>query len=120
MLVGGIATGYAFFPYAREPMVSTNSDRLSPFLAATRQAVLDGAGSTDAALRRDLAAGRPPADLAVLVQKIRDRAYTVTDEDVDRLREQYSEDQLFELIVAAALGAAGERASAALDAVARA
>ena len=93
------------------------ADQLHGLLVATREAVLDGEGATDKSLRRQVASGAPPTELAGLVQKIRDRAYTVTDEDVDRLRARYSEDQLFELIVAAALGAAGERVNAALDAV---
>ena len=101
-------------------MVASTSDRLSQLLAATRDAVLDGAASTDATVRRQVASGQPPSELAALVQKIRDRAYTVTDSDVDRLRGRYSEDQLFEVIVAAAVGAAGERLNAALDAVGRA
>jgi alkylhydroperoxidase family enzyme len=101
-------------------MVASTSDRLSQLLTATRDAVLDGAGSTDATVRRQVASGQPPAELAALVQKIRDRAYTVTDSDVDRLRARYSEDQLFEVIVAAAVGAAEERLNAALDAVRRA
>jgi alkylhydroperoxidase family enzyme len=101
-------------------MGTSTSDRLSELLAATRDAVVDGAGSTDATVRRQVASGQPPSDLAVLVQKIRSRAYTVTDGDVDRLRGRYSEDQLFEVIVAAAVGAAGERLNAALDAVGRA
>lgn len=100
--------------------MTSTSDQLAELLAATRRSVLDGAGSTDASLRREVAAGAPPAELAELVRKIRERAYTVTDEDVDRLRARYNEDQLFELIVAAALGAAGERVNAALDAVERA
>ena len=44
-----------------------------------------------------------------LVRKIRSRAYTVTDEDLDALRERYTEDQLFEIIVAAAFGAANKQ-----------
>jgi alkylhydroperoxidase family enzyme len=101
-------------------MDPSTSDQLSELLAATRRAVLDGPGFTDASVRRQAAAGNPPSELAPLVKKIRERAYTVTDEDVDRLRARYSEDELFELIVAAAVGAAGERASAALNAVERA
>ena len=93
---------------------------LSQLLAATRTAVLDGEGSVDTTVRHQVASGRPPSELAELVRKIRARAYTVTDDDVDRLRARYSEDQLFELIVAAAVGAAGERVHAALDAVERA
>ena len=44
-----------------------------------------------------------------LVQKIRSRAYTVTDQDLDAVRGHYTEDQLFEIIVASAFGAASER-----------
>ena len=85
--------------------------------AATRRAVVDGPGSTDTTIRRQVASGQPPPELAVLVQKIRDHAYRVTDADVDALRGRYSEDQLFELIVAAALGAAEDRLKAAMAAL---
>ena len=51
------------------------------------------------------------------MQKIRDRPYAVTDADVDALRTRYSEDQLFELMIAAAVGAARHRLEAALAAV---
>src|ERR1700704_6699102 len=85
--------------------------------AATRAAVIDGRGSTDAAVRRQVASGQPPPELAALVQKIRDHAYRVTDADVDALRARYTEDQLFEVIVAAAVGAAEDRLKAALAAV---
>ena len=85
--------------------------------AATRAAAIDAQGSTDNAVRRQVASGAPPPELAVLVQKIRDHAYRVTDADVDALRARYSEDQLFEVIVAAALGAAEDRLKAALAAV---
>lgn len=47
------------------------------------------------------------------MEKIRSRAYTVTDQDVDALRARYTEDQLFEIIVSAAFGAASERLAAA-------
>ena len=90
---------------------------LSQMQAATRDAVIDGHGSTDLALRRQVASGQPPSAVAVLVDKIRDHAYRVTDADMDVLRSRYSEDQLFELIVAAALGAAEDRLKAALAAV---
>ena len=90
---------------------------LSHLQAATRQAVVDGPGSTDSALRCQVASGQPPSELAILVQKIRDHAYKVTDDDVDALRAHYSEDQLFELMVAAAVGAAEYRLKAALAAL---
>ena len=65
-------------------------------------------------VRRQVALGQAPAELAALVQKIRDHAYRVTDADIDALRARYTEDQLFELIVAAALGAAEHRLQRAL------
>ena len=85
--------------------------------AATRDAVVDGPGSTDSALRRQVASGQPPSQLAALVQKIFDHAYRVTDDDVDALRSCYSEEQLFELMVAAAVGASEHRLEAALAAL---
>jgi alkylhydroperoxidase family enzyme len=90
---------------------------LSRLQAATRDAVVDGPGTTDAALRRQVAAGQPPVELAALVQKIFDHAYRVTDDDVNALRAHYSEEQLFELMVAAAVGASERRLQAALAAL---
>jgi alkylhydroperoxidase family enzyme len=55
--------------------------------------------------------------LTALVEKIRSRAYTVTDRDLDALRGDYTDDQLFEIIVAAAFGAAQERLAAAYRAL---
>ena len=98
-------------------MVTKGVERLRDLQRATCESVVNGPGSTDAAVRRKVAMGQPPVDLAVLVQKVRDHAYRVTDRDVDALRAHYSEDQLFELIVAAAIGAARDRLDAALAAV---
>jgi alkylhydroperoxidase family enzyme len=89
-------------------------DRFAALRKATASALLGSSGgATSSELRLAIAAGRPPLDLATLVQKIRSRAYTVTDEDIDALRSRYSEDQLFEIIVAAAFGAADARLAAA-------
>ena len=92
-------------------------DRFADLRKATEAAVLDGVGETPSELRRAVATGAAPPNLASLVQKIRSRANTVTDADIDVLRAQYSDDQLFELIVAASLGAASERFTAALRAL---
>lgn len=83
-------------------------------LRATKSASLDGPGKTEAALRQAVARGEGPAELAALVEKIHRWAYRVTDEDLAALRAKYDEDQLFELIVAASIGAADARSSAAL------
>ena len=88
-------------------------DRFAQLRTATASALLNGPGATPAEIRQAIAAGDPPPELTPLVQKIRSRAYTVTDEDVAALRGRYTEDQLFEVIVAAAFGAAQERLAAA-------
>ena len=92
-------------------------DRFAPLRNATEAAVLDGGGETPSELRRAVAKGEAPPNLAALVEKIRSRAHSVTGADVDGLRAHYSDDQLFELIVAAAFGAASERLAAALHAL---
>jgi alkylhydroperoxidase family enzyme len=93
------------------------SDRFAPFRNATASALLDGPGAMSAELRQAIASGNPPQELAPLVQKVRSRPYAVTDQDVDALRNRYSEDQLFEIIVAAAFGAAQARITAAHQAL---
>ena len=88
-------------------------DRFAPLRNTTASALLLGPGSTPAELRQQIAEGSAPQELLTLVQKIRSRAYTVTDQDLDALRAHYTEEQLFEIIVAAAFGAAQERLAAA-------
>ena len=51
------------------------------------------------------------------LDKVRHRAYRVTDDDVDALRERYSEDEIFEATVSVAVAAGLERLDAALDAL---
>ena len=88
-------------------------DRFASFRSATAAALLQGSGATPSDLRQAIASGSAPPELMTLVQKIRSRAYTVTDEDLDALRDRYTEDQLFEIIVAAAFGAANDQLAAA-------
>jgi alkylhydroperoxidase family enzyme len=93
-------------------------------------AVLGTPGDTDPELRAAVEryaavlGGRPgdapelPDDLRAYVEKVARHAYKVTDADVDGLRGAgYSEDAIFELTLAAALGAAQARLSAGLDAM---
>jgi alkylhydroperoxidase family enzyme len=87
---------------------------LAALQRATHDAVLDGPGRVDRSLRAQIASGQPPADLAELVAKIRNHAYRVTDADIDTLRAHYDEDELFELMVSAAVGAAEHRLARAL------
>lgn len=82
------------------------------------QSVLQGAGESDPAIRRAAAEGSGlPADLQALVDKIHRHAYRVTDEDMARLRARYDDDQMFEIVVSAALGASWKRLLAGLEAL---
>jgi hypothetical protein len=75
--------------------------------------VLAGPGRLDArwrqaAARRDV--GALPADLAGYVALVHDHAYRIVDGDIEALRAAgYDEDQVFELTVAAAVGAGLDR-----------
>ncbi len=82
------------------------------------QSVLYGPGESNAAIRR-AAAERAgvPGDLQALVDKIHDHAYRVTDDDIAGLQAKYGEDQLFEIVVSAALGASRQRLLAGLNAL---
>lgn len=84
---------------------------------ATAAAVLDGPGTTPAALRQAVARGEAPEDLRALVDKIRRHAYQVTDEDLAALGDRYTEDQIFEIVIAASFGAAEHRLRAGLRAL---
>jgi alkylhydroperoxidase family enzyme len=58
-----------------------------------------------------------PADLQSLIDKIHRHAYKVTDEDIARLQPKYGDDQMFEIVVSAALGASRNRLLAGLEAL---
>ena len=80
--------------------------------------VLQGAGESDPAMRSAAAEGSGvAADLQPLVDKIHRHAYRVTDEDVSRLQATYGDDQMFEVVVSAALGASWQRLRAGLEAL---
>jgi alkylhydroperoxidase family enzyme len=93
------------------------TNRFHSLLEATEAAVLRGPGTTTADLRQALAGGDAPDELRALADKIRRHAYRVTDEDLDALRPRYSEDQLFEVVIATVLGAATDRLRAGLRAL---
>ena len=83
--------------------------------------VIEGPGESEIAVRRAAAEDvGVPAELATLVDKIHRHAYKVTDEDLSRLRLTYSDDQLFEIVVSAALGASRIRLAAGLAALEKA
>ncbi len=107
-------------------------NRHRAWIERLRQSVLTGRGTTAAALRQVVEeraasaggrqggpAGSIPADLMELVDKVIHHAWRITDEDVQRLkRAGYSEDAIFELTIAAALGAGMGRLERGLAALA--
>jgi alkylhydroperoxidase family enzyme len=82
--------------------------------------LLDRPGTLDPEIRRAAAEGEPvPKPLDGYVDTVRRHAYRVTDQDILDLKAAgYSEDQIFEVTVAAAFGAAKARLMAGLDALA--
>ncbi len=70
-------------------------------------------------LRDNVAAAPPaPADMAPYLDKVRSRAYTVTDDDVEALRNAgFTEDEIFEQTVATAIGEGLRRLDAALEVI---
>jgi hypothetical protein len=89
--------------------------------------LLGAPGKTDTSLRQavfdrvHIGAGEVPEDLKALVEKIADRPWSVSDEDLTHLREAgYSEDHIYELVLAAAAGAGVRRFEAGLRAIERA
>jgi hypothetical protein len=92
-------------------------DRHAEAMADVRHAILATPGETDPALRRRIAAGEPAEPY---LEKVRRHAYRVAEGDIEAMREAgYSEDEIFELTLAAALGAADTRLAAGLAALER-
>ncbi|WP_235022943.1 carboxymuconolactone decarboxylase family protein [Amycolatopsis alkalitolerans] len=73
-----------------------------------RRSVLDAPATTDPALRAAAVAGDPlPGPWQSYATTVREASYRTTDDDMDRLTVAgYSEDQIFEVTVAATVGAA--------------
>lgn len=84
--------------------------------------VLDGKGTAAPELRRAAFDNAGLSELVrTLVDKVANQAYRVTDEDVTAVRAAgLSEDQIFEIVVCAAVGQAGRQYASALAALASA
>jgi alkylhydroperoxidase family enzyme len=93
-------------------------DRHRAHFDALIKDVLEQPGTAEPALRRAASQNRAaelPPELVAYVDKVERHAYKVTDEEVAALKASgYSEDQLFEITVAAAVGAALRRLEAGL------
>lgn len=96
---------------SRRYVAADRPERLRDEAARLVEAILDGVGATSVEARRAAFAGHAE-DAAVehYVDVVRRHAYRMTDGDVERVRDAGLEDDaIFELTVAAALGAGGER-----------
>jgi hypothetical protein len=98
--------------------------RHSEAVERVAEAILSTPGDAELELRRAVeafAAGRSteiPGNLRPYVDKVARHAFKITDADVDALRAAgYSEDAIFELTLAAALGAARARLDAGVRAM---
>ena len=82
--------------------------RHADLVTALTQAVFESAAETEPALRRGVGAGSSVADpWGPYAEKVRDHSYRITDADVAALKAAgRSEEEIFEITVAAATGAA--------------
>lgn len=80
--------------------------------------VLDSPGESLTEIRHAAADGTGlPSTLQPLVDKIHRHAYKVTDDDMSRAQAKHGDDQMFEIVVSAALGASRQRLLAGLEAL---
>lgn len=106
------------------PRRGVAADRLEVLRAKAARLVdvtLEAEGATSAEARHAAFAGRADDPvLAHYVDVVRKHAYRITDEDVERLRDAgLDDDAIFEMTVAAALGAGAERLRAGLSLLGR-
>lgn len=88
-------------------------------LAALRRSVLETPGATEPAVREAAFLGEQlPEPIESYVSKTHNDSHRITDSDVaGLLASGYSEDAVFEITLAAAIGAATRRLDAGLDAL---
>ncbi len=95
---------------------SDDSSQADPYADAWERvadAVLESEGTLPASVRREIARGEDPAELAALLAKVRAHAYRIVDGDVDGL----DPDTVFEAVLVAALAEGDARRRAALEAI---
>jgi alkylhydroperoxidase family enzyme len=95
-------------------------NRYSEHVREMERRILHAPGALDPAIRRAAMEGRPLEDLLAhaYAEKVRLHAYEVTDGNIEDLKAAgWSEDQIFELTVAASFGAGKRRLDAGLAAL---
>jgi hypothetical protein len=93
--------------------------RHADLVADLRRAVFQSPGQTDPGLRRSAGRGEPlPEPWRAYAETVRDHSYRVTDEDIAALKAAgRTEEEIFEISVAVATGAALQRLDAGLRAL---
>jgi hypothetical protein len=99
-------------------------DRHAATVNALRRAVFESRGSTEPAVRdaagsgASISGGQLPEPLGSYAAKVRDQSYRITDTDFAGLTTAgQSDDAIFEITIAAAVGAALQRLDAGMRAV---
>jgi hypothetical protein len=90
-----------------------SADRHADAWRRVEDAVLSSPGALEPEVRRAIANGEDPPELAPFLDKVRRHAYRIVDSDVDGL----DVDVVVEAVLAAALGEADRRRLAALEAI---
>jgi hypothetical protein len=95
------------------------ADRREELWKATRDASLAGSGAVAVGARQAIAGGgAAPPGFEGFVANVREHAYRVTDEELLAMKAAgKADDEIFEVAVSAALGAAEKRLRAALAAI---
>ena len=95
------------------------TDKYSQLVADLRAAVLEGPGRVNAVLRQSAATGKGLSEPWLsYTLKVRDEASGITDADIESLKAAgHTEDEIFEMTIAAAVGASLHTLEAGLRAV---
>jgi hypothetical protein len=105
--------------FFRDRREGAMSERLGAMRAEIEEAVLGTPGESGPAERRQAMEGEGATpELAAFLRRVQQHAYRITDDEVAALRAAgHGDDQIFELLLSAALGAAEARLSAGLRAL---
>jgi alkylhydroperoxidase/carboxymuconolactone decarboxylase family protein YurZ len=95
----------------------TPNTRHAHYLADLTKAIADGEGKLDPSLRRKLLEGNAPSSaLSTFAVKVQENPASITDAHIAALLAKgLGEDEIFECVVAAAVGAGVERLRRVLD-----
>ena len=104
-------------PMSKQERHSPEIGRHGELVAELRRAVLESRGASAEVVRAAAASGDPlPPPLQAYAAKVRDSAWRITDADIAALSAAgCSQDEIFEVTVAAALGAGLHSLHAGLD-----